>query len=85
MPRKGGIGSACRDVIVGVSQGSVLGPLLFCLILVGFTTLDKKMKFTFADDTEMDIDTEDSYSLQEEISNSQKWSDKLLLQLNPKK
>lgn len=80
--------SSWTDVISGVPQGSVLGPLLF-LIFVGDLPLWIRNEIRmFADDTKIwskiTSDT-DSLSLQEDVNALLRWSDKWLLRFNPKK
>ena len=76
------------DVISGVPQGSVLGPLLFLLFvneLPEWISTNIKM---FADDTKLwqRIRSEsDSGSLQHDIDNLDAWSNKWQLKFNPAK
>ena len=67
-----------RDVISGVPQGSVLGPLLF-LVLLGYIDQDvaKAYVSSFADDTRVVLGTnskEDTEELQKDLDSIYKWS-----------
>ena len=76
------------QVLSGVPQGSVLGPLLFLIFvndLPDWVINDMKM---FADDTKIwkkIRNLEDSSSLQEDLVRLTEWSRKWLLHFNPEK
>jgi len=76
------------QVISGVPQGSVIGPLLFLIYvndLPDWIILEMRM---FADDTKVwkkITGIKDCIDLQEDLTNLQSWSDKWLLQFNPEK
>lgn len=42
---------ACHEIEAGVSQGNVIGPILYTLFTADFTLNDDKLTATFADDT----------------------------------
>ena len=71
--------SEFKKVRSGVPQGSVLGPLLFCLYMTG---LDKVLKFSkvkyYADDAKIFLKVakmEDAMKFQSEIDNVMRWAD----------
>jgi len=75
-------------VISGVPHGSVLGPLLFLLYKNDLPALIKNNIKMFADDTKIwskiSSDT-DSYLLQEDLDNIERWCQEWLLKLQPEK
>jgi hypothetical protein len=78
-----------RDVKSGVPQGSVLGPLLF-LVLLGDIDRDVAQAYvsSFADDTRaaMGISSvEDTQALQDDLNSIYKWSDDNNMKYNSKK
>ena len=71
------------DMLSGVPQGSVLGPILFLLYVNELPSINM-----FADDTKVwrVIETDlDCSALQMDIDVLLKWSDQWLLRLNPQK
>lgn len=81
-----GIKSEAADVTSGVPQGSVLGPLLF-LIMIG--DIDKNIKYSvlssFADDTRIlkEInDLIDTFKLQSDLNAVYSWTDQNNMKLN---
>ena len=81
-----GVKSKSQNVISGVPQGSVLGPLIF-LILIG--DIDKEVKHSFvksfADDTratKLVRTNEDIALLQEDLQQIYKWTDDNNMKLN---
>ena len=73
------------EVLSGVSQGSVLGPLLFLLFVNDLSDWISSNIRMFADDTKIwciikEID--DGLMLQCDLHNLVKWSDKWLLKFN---
>ena len=70
--------SDCYDVLSGVPQGSVLGPILFILYVNDLPDVVFSEIKMFADDTKIYnriINTEDCLQLQEDLDNLQEWSD----------
>ena len=54
-----GVSSDILDMKCGVAQGSVLGPLLFLILINDLLSVSKKFKFyLFADDTNIYFDAE---------------------------
>ena len=80
-----GVDSEWRDVISGIPQGSVLGPLLFVIYINDMpATLDSDA-FLFADDTKIFRiirEESDSGILQNDLERVNKWSDTWLLRFN---
>lgn len=81
--------SSWQDVLSGIPQGSVLGPILF---VVYINTLPEVVEnsevFLFADDTKAfkEVHTKnDCDSLQTDINNMYKWTEKSLLKFHPDK
>ena len=75
------------EVCSGVPQSSVLGPLLFLILLMTFR-VGQEQHADVCDDTNIwrEIQTVgDSLSLQEDLHQLMKWSDKWLLRFNPEK
>ena len=76
------------EVLSGVPQGSVLGPLLFLLFVNDLPDWISSNIRMFADDTKIwciikEID--DGLMLQSDLGNLVKWSDKWLLKFNTEK
>ena len=85
----GGASSSIKEVISGVPQGSVLGPLLF-LIMIG--DIDKSMLTaflsSFADDTRVGhwVKTmEDLQNFQKDLDNIYEWATKSNMKFNSSK
>lgn len=82
--------SEWRDVLSGVPQGSVLGPLLFVIFINDLPEAvsgDSEM-FLYADDTKIfrQIKTDNDCSkLQEDLDAMRKWTEKWLLNFHPSK
>ncbi len=80
--------SKCSNVISGVPQGSVLGPLLFIIYLDGITKLplhDGSCLLLYADDILLYRQTqhhEDYLLLQQDIASLELWLQQKYLQLN---
>ena len=83
-----GISSDWTDVISGVPQGSVLGPILFILYVNDLPDKVKSYCKTFADDTKLykEIDNLKDYEdLQDDIYELCRWTTKWLLFFNANK
>ena len=83
-----GTDSEWADVLSGVPQGSVLGPLLFVLFINDLPDIINSDISMFADDTKIynNIkDDTDKWELQEDLNNLHSWSEKWLLRFNAKK
>ena len=85
----GGASSSVKEVISGVPQGSVLGPLLF-LIMIG--DIDKSVLTAFlsifADDTRVghEVKTmEDMKKFQKDLDNIYEWASKNNMKFNSSK
>ena len=83
-----GVLSERIEVLSGVPQGSVIGPLLFLLFVNELPQCIKNSMRMFADDTKVWCQItkmEDSLSLQNDLDSLADWSDKWLLRYNPDK
>ena len=64
-----GANSMINDIVCGVPQGSVLGPLLFLLYINDLPNISKKLKFyLFADDTNIYYESDNLKSLERTIN-----------------
>lgn len=82
--------SKWEDVLSGIPQGSVLGPLLFIIYINDLPEVCNQMAemYLFADDAKMYkyiSDPVDQQQLQNTLLQMQQWSDKWLLRLNVNK
>ena len=80
--------SSWSEVISGVPQGSVLGPLLFVLFINDLPDNIESLVLMFADDTKIYqeiTDTESSKALQRDLYNLFQWSLKWQLKFNSSK
>ena len=79
--------SEWKEVVSGVPQGSVIGPLLFVLYINDLPDVVKAEVYLFADDTKIfcRISENGSSPLQEDLKRLQKWSDTWLLKFHPDK
>ena len=80
--------SAWTDVLRGIQQGSVLGPILFVLYINDLPDNMISEVFVFADDTKVFREVrlnEDIQTLQKDLNNLQGWSNKWLLRFHPDK
>ena len=83
-----GAASSWSEVVSGVPQGSVLGPILFILYindLINVVTCDINI---FADDTKIYHKTstrQDCINIQKDIDRLQDWAEKWQLQFHPDK
>ena len=72
----------------GVSQGSVLEPLLFLLFINNLPEVVKKTLYLFADDTKLLAEVkclQDALALQTDIDEMDKWSKEWLIKFHPNK
>ena len=77
--------SSLRDVLSGVPQGSVLGPLLFVLFVNDLPDSVKNVTKLFADDLKLIADASDKVSIENDLSSLEEWESLWLLKFNPKK
>ena len=80
--------STWANVTSGIPQGSVLGPVLFVIFINDLPSVIQSIARIFADDTKMfrSLKTPaDALTLQEDISNLQKWSKTWQLSFNETK
>ena len=80
-----GTKSSWRDVISGVPQGSVLGPLLFILYLNDLENCISSKVYKFADDTKIArpiVNTNDNAKLQRDLDRMISWADKWQMEFN---
>ncbi|MES9880231.1 MAG: reverse transcriptase domain-containing protein [Sedimenticola sp.] len=73
------------DVISGVPQGSVLGPLLFILFVNDMPEQVSATVKMFADDTKLYRQAKDYNLLQRDLENLEQWSNTWLLKFNASK
>jgi len=76
------------DVINGVPQGSVLGPLLFVIYVNDLPEVVQSLMFSFADDTQLFrsiVSDLDVAQLQADIDNFPIWTKNWLLNINNSK
>ena len=65
-----GTSSSMKTVCCGVSQGSILGPILFLLYINDLSNVCKNTEpFLFADDSNLFISDSDPYKLQSQLNN----------------
>ena len=80
--------STWADVVSGIPQGSVLGPILFLIFIDDLPDSIEGLVKIFADDTKVFSaihDEEDSKSLQKDLDSLSEWSDKWQLRFNVSK
>lgn len=74
-----------RDVLSGVPQGSVMGPLLFVLYVNDIPDVVSGKVKMYADDTKLYDNHKNSKSLQRDLETLEQWSRKWLLKFNEAK
>lgn len=77
-----------KEVISGIPQGSVLGPILFVLYINDLPNMVESEAYLFADDTKVFKIIErdnDSEILQQDLERMEKWSEDWLLKFHPEK
>ena len=74
-----------REVLSGVPQGSVLGPLLFVLFINDLPDNIKNITKLFADDLKLIVNAEDNESVVNDLSVLEDWESTWLLKFNVKK
>ena len=80
--------SAWVDVLSGIPQGSIIGPIVFVLYINDLPDNIISEVFMFADDTQVFQETRangDIQTLQKDLNNLQGWSNKWLLRFHPDK
>lgn len=85
-----GEASSWREVISGVPQGSVLGPLLFVIFINDLPDCLKNQSeiYLYADDTKIFrkiVSRDDCEKLQEDLNEMKLWTEKWLLSFHPEK
>ena len=83
-----GMESEPTSILSGIPQGTVLGPLLFVVYINGILDNVESHGLLFADDTKIYrviTKKEDAKSLQDDLHELEKWSDKWLLKFHPDK
>ena len=84
----GDVESDWKDVLSGVPQGSVLGPLLFIIYINDMPNLLNHICKLFADDSKLIgiiRNTQDSITLQSDIEKLVQWADDWSMQFNGEK
>ena len=81
----GGAYSYLRDVLSGVPQGSVLGPLLFVIFINDLPDCINGISKLFADDLKVIMDANDTESTFNMLESLQNWQNVWLLKFNPSK
>ena len=77
--------SSWRDVLSGVPQGSVLGPLLFVIFINDIDELIGSNILKFADDTNFSREPQGIARLQEDLVNLAAWSNDWQMLFNVEK
>ena len=67
--------SSKADVISGIPQGSILGPILFTVFINDLPDKISSICKVFADDTKIYNNTENSNVIQQDLVLLQEWSD----------
>ena len=83
-----GVESEPTSGLSGIPQGTVLGPLLFVVYINDILGKFKSHGLLFADDAKIYraiTKQEDAKSLQDDLRELEKWSDKWLLKFHPDK
>ena len=80
-----GKSSSCCDVLIGVPQGSVLGPILFIFFINDMHDMITSMIHLFADDTKISLrltNQNQTNDFQNDIDRLDEWSDRWKLRFN---
>ena len=80
--------SSWKDVLSGIPQGSILGPVLFVIYINDMPNCVRSNMLLFADDTKIyrGIQSDsDTTALQEDLSSLQDWSTRWLMPFHPEK
>ena len=83
-----GKSSQWEEILSGIPQGTVLGPILFLIYINDLPELVASLLFLFADDSKIwrTIDSqEDIRTLQEDLQTMHQWSKQWLLEFHPDK
>ena len=81
----GGHLSSVRNVLSGVPQGSVLGPLLFVIFINDLPVNLSSSAQLFADDLKIIANANNISSIEQDLSELEKWENTWLLRFNPEK
>jgi hypothetical protein len=85
----GGVKSSLLDVIYGVAQGSIIGPLLFLLMINDLPFASEFMSLLYADDTSFLIEADDIQTLYQkankQLASAESWFLDNRLTLHPSK
>ena len=77
--------SSFKDILSGIPQGSVLGPLLFILFINDLPECVKSTVKIFADDLKLIANLSDKTEVDNDLKNLEEWERKWLLKFNTSK
>jgi len=77
--------SGSKDVISGIPQGSILGPILFTIFINDLPDVIQSYIKIFADDTKIFNSPQNSNIIQQDLNSLQQWSDTWQLKFNANK
>ena len=77
--------SDSAEVLSGIPQGSILGPILFTIFINDMPSSLESMCYIFADDTKILNSCQNRDAIQRDIKNLEEWSDKWNLFFNVSK